>query len=489
MAREFRLPDIGEGLTEAEIVRWLVQVGDSVTEDQTVVEVETDKAVVEIPIPYEGTVESLGGAEGDVIAVGSVLITIGDGATSADTRPSPTESRSPFEDLPQRPMREMSGNSEPIVGTLDEDPETLGTGGQTPKPGAAAVKALPIVRKLARENDIDLTTVDGSGPGGRILREDVEAVIRRDRERAKGTGTPEPAFRPTPATTTAFQPASSESEQSAPTWRPEPSPPATQPDPSTASTTQTDLPARQTASASPEPTDASDQRSEGGDERRTMSRLRRTIARNMSRSWSEIPHVTTFDDVDATRLLEVRAALGQRHGVKVPLEALIIKAVIPALTEYPEFNASIDGDHLVVHGSYDIGIAVDTAEGLMVAVVHDADERSVRELTDDVRRLGEGARERTLTTEELSGQTFTVSNIGAVGGGHGTPIVPYGTTAILSVGQAKMKPIVFEGDLAIAPVMPLSLSYDHRVIDGAVGRRFIQLVIENLEEPALFLAG
>lgn len=223
--------------------------------------------------------------------------------------------------------------------------------------------------------------------------------------------------------------------------------------------------------------------------RQPMSRLRRTIAANMAKSWAEIPHVTTFDDVDATRLLEVRDALGNRHGTRIPIEALVIKAVVPALAEFPEFNASIDGDDLIVHEKIDIGIAVDTPEGLIVAVIKDAASKGVLELASEVRRLGEGARTRSLGVDELTGQTFTVSNIGAVGGGHGTPIVPYGTTAILSVGMAKPKPLVYEDDIVIAPVMPLSLSYDHRVIDGAQGRRFMALVIENLEEPALFLTG
>lgn len=229
--------------------------------------------------------------------------------------------------------------------------------------------------------------------------------------------------------------------------------------------------------------------SQGKDERRPMSRLRRTISANMSRSWAEIPHVTTFDDVDATRLLEVRSALGSRHEMKIPVEALVAKAVIPALRAFPELNATLDGDDLIIHGSHDIGIAVDTSEGLLVAVIRAAAAKGVLEIAAEVRRLGEGARARSLTPDELSGQTFTVSNIGAVGGGHGTPIIPYGTTAILSVGRAEEKAIVVGGEVVAAPVMPLSLSYDHRVIDGARGRRFMALVIENLEEPALFLAG
>ncbi len=220
-----------------------------------------------------------------------------------------------------------------------------------------------------------------------------------------------------------------------------------------------------------------------------MSRLRRTIAANMAKSWAEIPHVTTFDDVNASRLLEVRSALGARHDSKIPIEALVIKAVIPALVAFPEFNATIDGDELVVHASHDIGIAVDTPDGLLVAVIDDADSKGVLELAAEVRRLGDGAKSRSLAPDELSGQTFTVTNIGAVGGGHGTPIVPYGTTSILSIGRAKEKVVAVDGELDIAPLMPLSLSYDHRVIDGAQGRRFMAMVIENLEEPALFLAG
>lgn len=220
-----------------------------------------------------------------------------------------------------------------------------------------------------------------------------------------------------------------------------------------------------------------------------MTRLRRTIAANMSKSWSEIPHVTTFDDVDVTRLLEVRDALGRRHETKIPIEALVVKAALPALDAFPEFNATVDGDELIMHRNHDIGIAVDTAEGLMVAVVDDAGGMGVLDLAAEIRRLGEGARSRTLTPDELTGQTFTITNIGAVGGGHGTPIVPPGTTAILSVGRARRKPLVYGDDIVIAPVMPISMSYDHRVIDGAMGRRFISLVIENLGEPALFLAG
>lgn len=418
MVREFLLPDIGEGLTEAEIVRWLVPEGGRVEADQPVVEVETDKAVVEIPSPYAGTVLRHGGVEGETIRVGSVLVVIGDDGEVATSTDSTSE-------------REPTHAAPPIVGSLSEEAEVLspvgpaGAGERTKE-----VKALPIVRKLAREMGVDLGQVRGSGPEGRVTREDVLAA--------------------TPSATEAAAPA----EESTP----------------------------QEGTASPS-------EDSGEDERRPLSRLRRTIASNMARSWAEIPHVTTFDEVDATRLVEIRSALSARHEVKLPMEALVIKAVIPALEAFPDFNATLDGDDLIVHGAHHIGIAVDTPDGLLVAVVRDAAALAVLDIASEVRRLGEGARERSLAPDELTGQTFTVSNIGAVGGGQGTPIVPYGTTAILSVGRAQEKVVVSNGDLAIAPVMPLSLSYDHRVIDGAQGRRFMALVIENLEEPALFLAG
>ncbi|MGB8362575.1 MAG: dihydrolipoamide acetyltransferase family protein [Acidimicrobiia bacterium] len=441
MAREFRLPDIGEGLTEAEIVRWLVAEGEEVAADQPIVEVETDKAVVEIPSPYAGVVMSHGGAEGDVIAVGDVLVTIGEPGEA----PAPSTTPAVEEAVVREP--------EPIVGTLSEEAEVLVSPSEEPGGLPPSLQALPLVRKLARDHNVDLDAVVGTGPGGRITRADVEAVISR-------TGTLEPA------------PAFSGVEE-APFWA--------EPEDAEAGPIEEPVVVADEPEEPAEPLPRSD-------ERRHMTRLRRTIAANMARSWAEIPHVTTFDDADATRLLGVRKALGDRHGMKIPIEALIIKAVLPAIDEFPEFNAELDGDDLILHSARDVGIAVDTNDGLMVAVVRDAGSRSVLELAREIRRLGDGARDRALTPGELTGQTFTVSNIGAVGGGHGTPIVPPGTTAILSVGAARLKPVVYDDDLAIAPVMPLSLSYDHRVIDGAVGRRFMALVLENIEEPALFLA-
>lgn len=462
MAREFRLPDIGEGLAEAEIVSWLVAVGDEVVADQNVVEVETDKAVVEIPIPYAGTVLHLGATEGEVVEVGSVLIVVGapDEVYGAGDPP-------------------RGGDAAPIVGSLSEDAQEL------PPPteilhgdgeGSAAVKALPLVRKLARDLGVPIDWITGSGPDGRITREDVLAVARSGaRPTAREPSEPDREQRPV----------SQEPElagESEPAGEPEPvgdAEPAGEPE-QAGETPAVDI------DAPGEPAEARAGRQD--DERVRMSRLRRTIAANMSRSWAEIPHVTTFDEVDVRRLLEARRALIARHGAPVSIDALVVKAIVPALRAHPDFNASVDGDDLIRHRAMDIGVAVDTEEGLMVVVVRGADEVGLIELSGRIAELAEGARNRALAPDLLTGQTFTVSNIGAAGGGFGTPIVPPGTTAILSVGRAVDRPIAVDGAVMIAPVMSLSLSYDHRVIDGAAGRRFMGMVLENLEEPTLFLA-
>lgn len=382
---EFRLPDIGDGLTEAEVVRWLVAEGARVGRDEPLVEVETDKAVVTIPSPVEGAVLRHGAAQGEVIAVGSVLAVLG---SPQDDQPSP-----PATTPPESAPRADTGRNQP-----------------------AGIKALPVVRRLARQQGVDLEQIRGTGPDGRITREDVLAAA------PPGDKTP------------------------------------------------------QSAPAGPDPA------------RRPLTGLQRTIAANMTRSWSEIPHVTTFDRVDATRLLEVRAALAERHGSAVPVDAMVAASVIPALLRYPEFNSTLDGDVLNVHSSCHIGMAINAPEGLLVGVIRDAQKNGIMQLAEATARLAERGKTRRLSMGELSGQTFVISNIGALGGGYGTPIIPPGNTAILAVGRVADAAVVVDGRVAARPVMPLSLSFDHRVIDGAMSRRFMAMVIENLAEPALFLA-
>ncbi len=386
MAYEFRLPDIGEGLAEAEIVEWRVAVGDTVAMDEIVVDVETDKAVVEIPIPVAGTVLYL--AEDQIVEVGAILVVIGE---EGEVWPS--------EPKPETP----SGDAAPIVGTLDTTVTTLSS-------RSDESSALPVVRKLAKEMGVDLTTVRGTGPHGRVTREDVLGA----------TG------------------------------------------------------------------ETSEVHDSSGQYGRPLSRIRRAVADHMTRSWTEIPHVTAFAEVDATRLLEVKRALTKRSGVTVSIDALVAKGVVPALRIHPDFNARLDGDTVIDNQSFDIGLAVDTPDGLMVVTVRDVGSKSLAEVSSEIAALAAAAKERKATPDQR--QTFTVSNIGALGGGYGTPIVPYGTTAILSVGRAVDKPVARDGAVVIAPMMPMSLTYDHRLIDGGEGRRFLALVIENLAQPALFLA-
>lgn len=389
---DFLLPDIGDGLTEAEVVRWLVPEGGRVGRDESLVEVETDKAVVVIPSPVAGTVLRHGAHQGETLAVGGVLAVIG------APRDRPASAASP----------EAPGPAEPSPRT-DVVPED-----------SSAVKALPVVRRLARREGVDLSLVTGSGPGGRITRDDVLSAAR-----------------------------------------PPTAPPMEQP-------------------SEPAPTTE--------DGRRSLTRLQRTIAANMARSWAEIPHVTTFDQVDATRLLGVRKALAQRHGTSVPVDALVMGAVVPALGRYPEFNSTLDGETVVVHPGCHLGVAINAPEGLLVGVVRDAQRMSIMELARATAALAERGKSRDLGVSELTGQTFTVSNIGALGGGYGTPIIPPDNTAILAVGRVADAAVVEDGEVRVRPMMPLSLSFDHRLIDGALSRRFMDMVIENLSEPALFLA-
>ncbi len=368
MAYEFHLPDVGEGLVEAVIVSWYVDLGETVGLDQPLVEVETDKAIIDMPSPFAGVLLHRGGDNGATVKVGSLLAVIGE----PGERWGVAAAASPAEE-----------QAAPVVGSLPE-------AGAAPSRGP---QALPMVRKLAEELGVDLSGVPGTGALGRITEHDVRAAV---------------SARPTV--------------------------------------------------------------------RAPMSRLRRRIAENLARSWREIPHVTTYGHADSDSLLAERSRLG-----KPPVEALLIARLVPVLVRFPAFNSAVEGDEIVERRFYDIGFAVDTPDGLMVAVVRDAGDLPVEEVAGEVLRLAEGARERALGVDELRGQTFTVSNIGAVGGGLGTPIIPYGTSAILSVGRAGPRPVVRDDRIEIVRQFPLSLSYDHRIIDGAQGRRFMAAVIAALE--------
>jgi pyruvate dehydrogenase E2 component (dihydrolipoamide acetyltransferase) len=452
VARDFLLPDIGEGLTEAEIVRWLVAEGDTVELDQSIVEIETDKALMEIPTPFAGVVTALGAPEGTVLEVGEVLVTI------------QTADEDTVEDDSVPPER---AEAAPIVGTLSEDAVDL-TPRQAPRTETAvapAARTLPIVRKLAKELGVDLHSIVGTGSDGQITRDDVR----------RAAGLAEEADEPSEPESQSFE-TSEEPGQAVAVVRPEP--PA---DPTESESVTSDVSEATVASgAEPEPPT--------GGETVHLSKLRRTIAERVSASWREIPHVTTFGSADVTRLMASRTALEHRRNAPVSVDAMVVKAVVTALDRHREMAAHLDGESLLYPERIDIGVAVDTPDGLMIVVVEGPGRRDLVDLSAEISRLSQAARDRSLPASAFGGQSFTVSNIGAVGGGYGTPIVPYGTTGILSVGRAEETAVARRGRLEIAPMMPLSLSYDHRVIDGAAGRRFLATVVENLEEPTLFLA-
>lgn len=396
MAREFHLPDVGKGLTAAKIVRWLVSVGDDVVVNQPLAEVETANSVVtELPSPCSGTVLHLGGPGGVVLAVGDLVVALGDRGESWPT--SASAGRRPGPAVP---------TADHAAGSLDKEAQDL-------VPLAPRVRAQPLVRMLAKDHVVNLRTVRGTGPQGMITADDVKAAARASRPAAP---------------------------------------------------------------------------SRPGELRRPLSATRRIVAANLAWAWSQIPMVSAFDDIDATHLLSARDAFAERYGRPVPLDALLVAAVLPVLRAFPEFNATLDGDALVLHSRHDIGLAVDTPDGQMVGVVADASAKNLAELIDEVVRLGQSARARRLSVEEMTAQTFTLSNVGAVGGrGHSTPLVPPGTTAIVSVGRATHKPVVRDGQIGIAQLMPVSLSYDHRVIDGAMGQCFLTMLARVLAEPTQLL--
>lgn len=405
MAQQFLLPDIGSGLQEGEILAWNVKVGDTVTTDAVLCELETEKAVVEIPVPFDGVIISLGAAEGESIEVGAVLVVIGDAAELGQAPDGdPPEPAPAAQTEPATVAAPVTAEAAPVAAPVD-----------------GRLRAMPLVRKLARRHGIDLANVAGSGVGGRITRKDLEAAV---------SGTAAPAA------------------------------------------------ARSVRQETPQ---------EPAGRRFPLSKMRRSIGAHMTAQWQQVPHITGNADADAGRLLTARKALGARLDRKVPLEALLIAAAVPALRAYPELNASVDGDDLVVHGHFDIGFAVGTEGGLIVPVVRNADRYSMADLIDVVADLTARGRDRKLTPGELGDQTFTISNLGPVGGDHATQIIPAGTTAIASFGRIREAPVVRDGAIVVAQVMAVSATFDHRAVDGAPGMRFLHAIIDAIEEPALLL--
>ena len=424
MPFEFRLPDIGEGVAEGEVVQWFVQEGGTVAEDAPLVSVLTDKANVEIPSPKAGKVLKIHAAVGEKVKVGGLLVTI---ETSEGTPPTPTSAPAPSHGAPPPPAP-----SPPSA---------------APVPPSSRVQAAPSVRRLAAERGIDLATIRGSGPGGRILEQDLGA----------SKGAP-------PASTSTAPPA----------------PRAAEPGPTLSAPTPTVPPAARTVPA--------------GGERIPIRGLRRVIAEHMTQSVHTAAHFTYVEEIDATELVRLRDRMSkhlEKRGAKLSYLPFIIKAIIAGLREYPSMNATMDDakQELVVHSEYNIGIATAAPDGLIVPVVHRADTKSLAKLAQEIQDLAERGRAGKLQRSELTGGTFTITSLGALGGVLATPILNYPEVGILGVHRIVVRPIYKEdGTLVPAHLMNLSVSLDHRVIDGIVGAQFLAVVKAHLEDPHRMLA-
>jgi pyruvate dehydrogenase E2 component (dihydrolipoamide acetyltransferase) len=428
---DLKLPKLGEGVDSGVVVNVLVREGDRIAAEQPVIELENEKAVASIPSTAAGVVKRIYVKPGDKISVGQPILALetgaADTATAAPAKPRPAPTAAAAAATPAPPVAPVEAPPVPAPETAAE--------AELPEPVAAPV-ASPSLRRIARELGIDLGRIRGSGRGGRIEVGDVRAYIQRLQALA--------ARPPAPAAA-----------------------PATAPPPRPA----------------PEPVDFSKW---GPITRQPLSPLRQVIARRMSESWTSIPHVTQFGDADFTRLNELRQRHGpayEQRGVKLTLTPLILKALVATLQRHPHFNSSLDeaANELVLKRYFHIGIAVDTEQGLIVPVVRDADKKSVLELAREVEALARKARERKVSAEELKGGTFTISNQGAIGGAHFTPIINRPEVAILGLGRGAMRPVAREGRIEARLLTPLALSYDHRVIDGGMAARFIVDLIAALE--------
>ncbi|MCX5110823.1 2-oxo acid dehydrogenase subunit E2 [Streptomyces sp. NBC_00378] len=470
---EFKLPDLGEGLTEAEIVRWLVEVGDVVAIDQPVVEVETAKAMVEVPCPYGGVVTARFGEEGSELPVGAPLLTVavsvgadeegaGSGSGSGDGSGAGSGSGS---GIGSGAEAESSGNVLVGYGTgapvarrrrvrpaavaaavpaaavptrVPVAPVSAPDPGPGPVPGPVAVVS-PLVRKLARQNDLDLRQLVGSGPDGLILRADVESAIRA---LAEGTAAPRPASVPTPEVV---------------------------------------MESVSGAVAGP------------AAQRVPLRGVRGAVADKLSRSRREIPDATCWVDADATELMAARAAMnsaaGPAAGPKVSVLALLARICTAALARFPELNSTVDLEarEIVRLPEVHLGFAAQTERGLVVPVVRDAQARNAESIGAEIARLTEAARAGRLTPAELTGGTFTLNNYGVFGVDGSTPIINHPEAAMLGVGRIVPKPWVHQGELAVRQVVQLSLTFDHRVCDGGTAGGFLRYIADCVEQPAVLL--
>ncbi|NBW96326.1 MAG: 2-oxo acid dehydrogenase subunit E2 [Planctomycetia bacterium] len=445
MATEFKLPDLGENIASGDVVTVFVSPGDVVKPGQPLLEVETDKAVIEVPCPPGGRVASVLVKKGDTVKVGQTLVTLepASGAAAQATAPAkPSAPAATPQSTPAAPPAAVPPQPSPAAAAPPRPapapaPIAAAASPREPEPepqggvATAVEPAGPAVRRLARELGVDLARVRGTGPGGRIVREDVVAAVRQ-------------------------------ASSAAPAARPRADSGATEHD------------------------------DWGPIRREQMSRMRKTIAANMVRSVQTIPHLTNFDDADVTELEALRKASAPeyaKNNLKLTALAFVIKAVSLSLRQHPGVNATIDPEKgEIVYKEYvNVGLAVDTPRGLVVPVLRGCDQLSIPQIAQAIADTAERAKNAQYGLEDLKGGTFTISNLGAVGGAYSTPIINWPEVAILLLGRSRRMPVVHEDRIEPRLMMPLSLSYDHRMIDGAMAARFLNEVIGYLESPGRLL--
>ncbi|HEY7190431.1 MAG TPA: 2-oxo acid dehydrogenase subunit E2 [Vicinamibacterales bacterium] len=449
---EFKVPELGENVATGDVTKVLVNVGDTIKQEQPVLELETDKATIEVPSSVAGVVKEIRVKRGDKVKVGAVILTVdsnGGGAAASPAaapqaaKPSaqkpaeqkPAEQKAP-EPAPAPAAAQAAPSQTKVVSMPVRAPEPAAVPSTPPRTDGRAAPASPAVRRLAREIGVDINVVQGSGPAGRISQEDVKEHARRilSSVGAAGSGSGAVLARP----------------------------------------------GRQLP----------DFQKWGAVERQPWSNIRRATAEHLSYAWTTIPHVTQCDKADVTSLEELR----QRHkervakaGGQLTITAMLVKILATAVAKFPQFNASIDMDRgEIVYKKYvNIGIAVDTDRGLLVPVIRNADQKNINQIAIEMKQLAERARERTLSLDEMSGGGISISNLGGIGGTYFTPIVNWPEVAILGVSRGTTEPVWKDGAFVPREMLPLSLSYDHRVIDGADAMRFLRWVVEAIEQPFL----
>lgn len=427
MSFQFRLPDIGEGIHEGEIVKWFVKPGDKVQEDDVLCEVQNDKAVVEIPSPVKGTVEEILVEEGTVATVGQVLITF---------------------DAPGYENLKFKGDAEDHAevkqeAAQQEEEKVKATANQQQEVGLERrIIAMPSVRKYARDKGVDIRQISGSGNNGRILKNDIDAYLNGGAQ---------------------VQKAKAEEEI-------------------------IDIP-QETAAPKAEQVIPQGQYPET---REKMSGIRKTIAKAMVNSKHTAPHVTLMDEVDVTKLVAHRKKFKEvaaAKGIKLTFLPYVVKALTSALREFPILNTSVDDEksEIIQKHYFNIGIAADTDKGLLVPVIKDADRKSIFSISDEINNLATKARDGKLSPDEMRGASCTITNIGSAGGQWFTPVINHPEVAILGIGRIAEKAIVKDGEIVAAPVLGISFSFDHRIIDGATAQNAVNHIKRLLNDPELLL--